>query len=67
MDRIFRCSSDIFKVSRKRETGELEESHYTLQIMLPYHAATLVGKMKKKHMHGEGVCVFIRILIFVLL
>lgn len=64
MDRIFRCS-DIFKVSHERKTCELEENPYaTLYIRLPYHAATVVWKMKKmkeKHMHREDVCVFMHV------
>lgn len=72
MDRIFRCS-DIFKVSHKRQTRELEENHYSpLENMLPYHAATVVWKMKKKHMQRGDVCFYacqtaIQIPIFILL
>lgn len=58
MDRIFRCS-DIFKVSHKRQTRELEENHYSpLENMLPYHAATVVWKMKKKHMQRGNGCFY---------
>lgn len=54
MDRTF---SEIFKVSHKRQARELEENHYSLENMLPYHAATVVWKMKKRHMQRGDVCV----------